>query len=69
VEAYLAWYAEEGTKPQKTRLGKLTIRVDENLYPRLAVTAAAGSESDNAWITTPLDRETRRVLTAHRTYS
>jgi predicted HicB family RNase H-like nuclease len=65
VEAYLAWYAEEGTKPQKTRLGKLTIRVDENLYARLTVTAAAGSESVNAWITTPLDRETRRVLTEH----
>jgi hypothetical protein len=29
--------AEEGTKPQKTRLGKRTIRVDEDLQRRLAV--------------------------------
>jgi len=29
VEDYLTWCAEEGTKPEKTWVGKLTIRVDE----------------------------------------
>ena len=52
VEEYLAWCAEEGTKPEKTWLGKLTIRVDEDLRRRFAVVAAASGESINAWITT-----------------
>jgi predicted HicB family RNase H-like nuclease len=62
VEEYLAWCAEEGAKPEKTWLGKLTIRVDEDLHRRLVVAAAASGASVNAWITTLLDRETRRVL-------
>jgi len=62
VEEYLAWCVEEGTKPEKAWLGKLTIRVDEDLRRRLAVVAAASGESINAWITTLLDRETTRVL-------
>ena len=62
MEEYLAWCAEEGTKPGKTWLGKVTIRVDEDLRRRLAVVAAASGESVNAWITTLLDRETTRVL-------
>jgi predicted HicB family RNase H-like nuclease len=62
VEDYLAWCAEEGTKPEKTWLGKLTIRVDEDLRRQLAVVAAASGESVNAWITTLLERETTRVL-------
>ena len=37
VDEYLAWCAEEGTKPEKTWQGKLTIRVDEGLRRRLAV--------------------------------
>jgi predicted HicB family RNase H-like nuclease len=65
VEEYLAWCAEEGIKHEKTRLGKLTIRVDEALHRRLAVAAAARGESVNAWITRLLDRETRRVLKEH----
>ncbi len=62
VEDYLAWCAEDGTKPEKTWLGKLTIRIDEDLRRRLTVVAAAHGESVNAWITTLLDRETTRVL-------
>jgi predicted HicB family RNase H-like nuclease len=62
VEDYLAWCAEEGTKPEKTWIGRLTIRVDEDLHRRLVVAAAARSESVNAWITRLLDRETTRVL-------
>ena len=62
VEEYLAWCAEEGTKPEKTWQGKLTIRVDEDLRHRLAAVAAASGESINAWITHLLDRETRRML-------
>lgn len=62
VEDYLAWCAEEGAKPDKTWLGQLTIRVDEDLRRRLAVVAEAHNESINGWITTVLDRETRRVL-------
>ena len=65
VDEYLAWCAEEGTKPEKTWLGKLTIRVDEDLRRRLAVVAAARGESVNTWITSLLDRETRRVLQEH----
>jgi HicB family len=49
---------------QKTWLGGLTIRVDEDLHRRLAVAAARG-ESINAWITTLLERETTRVLKEH----
>ncbi len=62
VEDYLEWCAEEGTKPEKTWQGKLTIRVDEDLRHRLAAVAAASGESINAWITRLLDRETRRML-------
>ena len=66
VEEYLRWCAEEGTKPEKTWLGKLTIRVDEDLRRRLAVVATASGESINAWVSTLLDRETKRVLEEHR---
>lgn len=62
VEEYLAWCAEEGTPPEKTWLGKLTIRVDEDLRRRLTVVAAAHGESVNAWITALLERETKRLL-------
>ena len=62
VEEYLAWCAEEGTKPEKTWLGKLTIRIDEDLRRRLTIVAAGQGESVNAWIAAVLDRETRRVL-------
>lgn len=65
VEEYLSWCAEEGTRPEKTWQGKLTIRVDEALRRRLAVVAAAYGESVNAWIADLLDRETRRVLEEH----
>ena len=65
VEDYLTWCAEEGTKPEKTRVGKLTMRVDEDLRRRLAVVAAASGASVNAWITALLDRETKRVLQEH----
>lgn len=63
VEDYLAWCAEEGTKPEKTWQGKLTVRMDEELRRRLAVVAEASGESLNSWITSVLDRETKRVLT------
>ena len=63
VEEYLAWCAEEGTRPEKTWLGKLTIRIDEDLRRRLAIVAAGRGESVNAWIAAVLDRETRRALT------
>ena len=62
VEEYLAWCKEEGTAPEKTWLGKLTIRVDEDLRRRLTVVAEMAGESVNAWITQLLDRETRRTL-------
>jgi predicted HicB family RNase H-like nuclease len=65
VEEYVAWCAEEGTKSEKTWLGKLTIRIDEDLRRRLAVVAAASGESVNTWIITLLDRETTRLLKEH----
>ena len=65
VEEYLAWCAEEGTIPEKTWLGKLTLRLDDNLRRRLAVVAAAHDESINSWVTSLLDRETKRLLEEH----
>lgn len=62
IEEYLAWCKEEGTKPEKTWHGKLTIRADEDLRRRVAVVAAARGESVNMWITNLLDRETKRAL-------
>lgn len=63
VDDYLEWCTEEGTIPEKTWLGKLTIRIDEDLRRRLAIVAAGRGESVNAWIAAVLDRETRRALT------
>ena len=65
VDGYLTWCEEEGSKPEKTWQGKLTLRIDGELRSRLAVAAAAHGESVNAWIRTVLDRETRRVLAEH----
>ena len=62
VEEYLAWCAEEGTEPQKTWQGKLTVRIDDDLRRRLAIVAEASGESVNAWITAVLERETQRAL-------
>jgi len=62
VEEYLAWCAEEGVAPQKTWLGKLTIRPDEDLRRRLVMAATAERKSVNAYVTEVLDRETRRLL-------
>jgi predicted HicB family RNase H-like nuclease len=68
VDDYLAWCAEEGTKPEKTWQGKLTLRIGENLRNRITVAAAARDASINAWITEVLDRETRRVLEDHEPF-
>ncbi len=65
VEEYLAWCRQEGVKPEKTWRGKLTIRLAEDLRHRLDVVAAASGESINAWITSVLDRESRRELAEH----
>ncbi len=62
VEEYLEWCAEEGTTPEKTWQGKLTVRMDGALRRRLAIVAEASGESVNTWITTVLDRETKRAL-------
>ena len=62
VEEYLEWCAEEGTEPQKTWQGKLTVRIDDDLRRRLAIVAEASGESVNAWITAVLERETQRAL-------
>lgn len=62
VEEYLAWCAEEGTQPEKTWKGKLTLRVDERLRRQLAVVAEQSNESVSSWITKLLERETRRLL-------
>ncbi len=65
VDEYLTWCVEEGTKPEKTWLGKLTLRLDDDLRRRLAVVAAAHDESINSWVTNLLDRETERLLAEH----
>ncbi len=65
VDDYLAWCTEEGTRPEKTWQGKLTVRIGEDLRNRIAVAAAAQDESINAWITEVLDRETRHALDHH----
>ncbi len=66
VDDYLAWCAEEGSKPEKTWQGKLTLRIGESLRNRISVAAAAHDASINAWITEVLDRESRRVLDDHQ---
>ena len=65
VEEYLAWNAVDGAKPDKTWHDKLTLRVNQDLRHRLAVAAAHRGLSVNAWATTVLDRETKRVLARH----
>ena len=61
VEAYLAWCAEEGHKPEKTWAGKLTFRPTEEQRRRFAMAAAARRMSVNAWALGVLDRESRMV--------
>ena len=41
VEDYLEWCAEEGTKPERTWQGKLTLRVDEDLREAFAAVWAS----------------------------
>ena len=65
VDEYLTWCVEEGTKPEKTWLGKLTLRLNDDLRCRLAVVAAAHDESINSWVTNLLHRETERLLAEH----
>ena len=65
VEDYLSWCAEEGTTPEKTWQGKLTVRMDSELRRRLTIVAEASGESINTWITSVLDRETKRALVEH----
>jgi predicted HicB family RNase H-like nuclease len=62
VEDYLAWCVEEGAKPEKTWKGKLSLRIDEDLRRRLEAAAASCEQSVNSWITSVLERETRRLL-------
>jgi predicted HicB family RNase H-like nuclease len=62
IEDYLAWCEEEGSKPEKTWQGKLTIRPSESLRRRLVIAAAARGESVNAFVTEALERETRKIL-------
>ena len=61
IEEYLAWCAEEGAKPEKTWLGKLTFRPTEEQRRRFAATAAARRMSLNAWAMSVLDRESRAL--------
>ena len=64
VEEYLAWCEEEGEKPEKTWLGKLTIRPDDDLRRRLVIAAAASNQSVNKLVVDLLDRETRKLVEA-----
>lgn len=61
IEAYLSWCEEEGEKPEKTWLGKLTFRPTEEQRRRFAAAAAARRMSVNAWAMSVLDRESRAV--------
>ena len=62
VEEYLAWCEEEGVAPEKTWSGKLTLRIKDDLRRQVSAAAEARGESINGWITSVLERETRRVL-------
>lgn len=61
IEEYLAWCEEEGERPEKTWLGKLTFRPTEEQRRRFAAAAAARRMSLNAWALNVLDRESRAV--------
>ncbi len=59
VDEYLQWCAEEGEKPEKTWLGKLTFRPTEEQRHRFMAAAAMKRKSINAWALEILDQESR----------
>lgn len=59
VDEYLDWCREEGQKPEKTWLGKLTFRPTEEQRRRFMIAAASRRMSVNAWALNVLDRESR----------
>lgn len=61
VDEYLAWCEEDGQKPEKSWLGKLTFRPTEEQRHRFMVAAAARRMSVNAWALTVLDRESQAI--------
>jgi len=56
VEDYLAWYAEEGTPPEKPYTGKFVVRVPPNLHRQISVKAKARGISLNQFVSSALER-------------
>jgi predicted HicB family RNase H-like nuclease len=61
IEEYLAWCREEGDKPEKTWLGKLTFRPTDEQRRRFITAATARRMSVNAWALSVLDRESQEL--------
>ena len=56
IDEYVAWCREEGTEPEKTWSGKMTLRPSDEQRRRYAVAAAAQKKSVSAWMLETLDR-------------
>jgi predicted HicB family RNase H-like nuclease len=62
VEEYLAWCREEGTEPERSWNGKMTLRPTDEQHRRFLLAAAAARKSVHGWMLNVLDRESRRIL-------
>ncbi|HEX6014303.1 MAG TPA: type II toxin-antitoxin system HicB family antitoxin [Geminicoccaceae bacterium] len=62
VEEYVAWCREEGTEPEKSWSGKMTLRPSDEQHRRFLLAAAASRKSVHGWMLEVLDRESRRIV-------
>jgi predicted HicB family RNase H-like nuclease len=62
IDEYVAWCAEEGTEPEKSWSGKMTLRPSDVQHRRYLLAAAAHNKSVHAWMLEVLDRESTAVL-------
>ena len=62
VEEYVAWCRDEGTEPEKSWNGKMTLRPTDEQHRRFLLAAAAHGKSVHGWMLEVLDRESSRVL-------
>lgn len=62
VEEYIAWCREEGSEPEKSWNGKITLRPTDEQHRRFLLAAAASRKSVHGWMLDLLDRESPRIL-------
>lgn len=63
VEEYVAWCRDEGTEPERSWNGKMTLRPTDEQHRRFLLAAAARNKSVHGWMLEVLDRESGRILT------